>query len=249
MVQSMDMRRLLRGVLFAAIVIPLGANAATHEVTFRSADGVTVYGTFHAVRSSKPTIVLFHQADSSRHEYDAITPRLNAAGYATLAIDQRSGGTLFGKNETMQAFTTQVAYPSALPDMEAAVAWAVRRSGGPVIVWGSSYSSSLVFVLAAKHPRDVRAVIAFSPGEYFDGKPGVAAAAAHIDVPIFVDSAANAEEISAAKAILAASPSHRKVQYVPTAGVHGSSTLLPAKDPSGAAANWNAVLAFLKDIG
>lgn len=48
-------------------------------------------------------ILLFHQAGSSKAEYATISPRLVAAGYSALAIDQRSGGELFGSNETAAA--------------------------------------------------------------------------------------------------------------------------------------------------
>ncbi|MDB5708266.1 MAG: hypothetical protein JWL96_336, partial [Sphingomonas bacterium] len=37
-------------------------------------------------------------------------------------------------------------------------------------------------------------------------------------------------------------------QYVPKAGVHGSSTLIATKDPKGAEDNWAAVMAFLKKV-
>jgi hypothetical protein len=93
-------------------------------------------------------------------------------------------------------------------------------------------------------------VLAFSPGEYLsegsvDPKPVVANAAKRVTAAIFVDSAADQDEIEAARVILAASPSSVKVQYVPKHGVHGSSTLRKDKDPAGYDENWAAVRAFL----
>jgi hypothetical protein len=87
----------------------------------------------------------------------------------------------------------------------------------------------------------------FSPGEYFDQTPMlVRNAASKITVPFFVTSSKDPEEVAAAKAILAASPSTLKVQYVPiTGGIHGASTLIPSRDPAGAEDNWKAILGFL----
>ena len=73
----------------------------------------------------------------------------------------------------------------------------------------------------------------------------VARAAAQVHAPIYVTSSSDADEVSAAKAILAASPARSKTQYVPQFGVHGASTLIEAQDPEGAAENWKHVLSFL----
>ena len=40
----------------------------------------------------------------------------------------------------------------------------------------------------------------------------------------------------------------RNVRFVPDHGVHGSSTLIAAKNPEGAQAGWSAVLAFLNRV-
>ena len=119
-----------------------------------------------------------------------------------------------------------------------------------MVLWGSSYSASLVFLLAgAADAKDsVRAVIAFSPGEYFDDKKLVETAAAKVTVPVFVTSANTMEEEAEAKAIVAATKSTDRLQYVPRTGIHGSSTLNAARNPGGADENWRAVLGFLKRL-
>lgn len=229
-----------------------GVKAATQTVPvrFKASDGVVVYGNYRAVSPSAPLLLLFHQAGSSKDEYATIAPVLNQNGYSTLAIDQRAGGPLFGVNQTMAhaphvTRTDPQAYLAALPDLNAALAWAQAHHRGKIAVWGSSYSSSLVFLLAAKHP-EISAVLSFSPDEYFDDTHLVRRAAARLHMPIFVDSAADPQEIAAARSILSAAAAKTKVQYVPVAGVHGSSTLIAARDPRGATQNWKAVLEFLR---
>jgi dienelactone hydrolase len=235
--------------LAAGLAVPL---YASEPVTLTASDGVKVYGDFYpAASKSASYILLFHQAGSNRAEYAPIAPRLVKLGFNCLAIDQRSGGDMFGQtNETVAHIGHNGDYLDALKDMEAALAWArARNHDAKVLVWGSSYSASLVFLLAAKHPDEIAAVLAFSPGEYLKDKHGVRDAAAHVSIPIFVTSAKDAEEIDAAKSIIAASPSKEKTQFIPkVAGVHGSSTLRADRNPAGEAENWTAVVAFLAEF-
>ena len=224
------------------------AEAKITPVLLRAADGVVVHGAFCPAIRPRATILLFHQAGSGKGEYATIAPRLAAAGFDALAVDQRSGGGLFGRNETAAGIGRPASYLEAERDLEAAFAWG-RARGRPVILWGSSYSAALVFRVVARHSGQVAAVLAFSPGEYLGGPDLVHAAARRVSAPVYVTSAADPGEITAARSILAASPARVKVQFVPTAGVHGAATLIPARDPTGAAANWRAVLAFLRPVG
>jgi alpha-beta hydrolase superfamily lysophospholipase len=230
--------------LVAAAPAGCAPAAQTSTTTLRAADGVVVHGAFYSASDPKAVVLLFHQAGSGKGEYATIAPRLAAAGYEALAIDQRSGGDLFGKNQTAAALGRQASYVEAEQDLEAALAWGRKRKL-PVILWGSSYSAALVFRVAARHPKEVKAVLAFSPGEYLGAAAPVSAAAAAVRAPLFVTSASDPEEIAAARAILAASPASLKVQHVPMQGVHGSSTLIAAKNPRGVEQNWSAVMAFL----
>lgn len=220
---------------------------SAEPVALTAKDGVKIAGVYTRASDPKALILLFHQADSGKDEYALIAPRLAEAGYSSLRIDQRSGGALYGVNETVKALGKSAGYLAAKPDLEAALAWA-KAQKLPILLWGSSYSSSLAFVLAAEHP-EAKAVLAFSPGEYFDDKRMIAHAAAQVKVPVFVTSAMDGKEIDAARDILSAVPVAGKVQFVPKlGGVHGSSTLLRAKNPDGAEEAWKAVLAFLDGV-
>ena len=222
------------------------AASAPMPVALIAADGVKIAALHYRASRPKALILLFHQAGSSKGEYATIAPRLIVAGYSALAIDQRSGGDMFGRNGTAAALGREADYTEARKDLDAALAWAAAQ-GKPVIIWGSSYSAALAFQLAADNPQ-VAAVLAFSPGEYLGKGNPVAAAAARVRVPIFVTSASAAGEVAAARAILAASPAATKNQYIALVGVHGSSTLIPASNARGAAANWEAALAFLNSV-
>lgn len=224
-----------------------GGPISAEPVTLAAADGVKIAGVYTRAAKPRALLLLFHQAESGKDEYALLAPQLAQLGYSSLRIDQRAGGTLFGVNETVKALGHAGSYAEAKQDLDAAFAWG-RQQKLPIVLWGSSYSAALVFLLAAEHPGQVKALLAFSPGEYLDDKGAVARAAAKVSAPIFVTSARDVQEEEAAHAILATSPAKVKVQFYPKqGGVHGSSTLLRMKNPEGAADAWRATLAFLRD--
>jgi pimeloyl-ACP methyl ester carboxylesterase len=243
--QDQRSETMLRFLPFVLCLLSTVASAAPVALTAR--DGVQVFADYQTPQGPlRATILLFHMADSNKAEYADIAARLTRAGFATLAIDQRSGGTRFGaKNATVAALGGSKDFVDALPDLEAALQFgADHAQAKPIAILGSSYSAALVFVLAQKHPAEIAAVMAFSPGEYL-GSVSVAGAAASLTMPIFVTSADDKGEVSAAKAILHASPSKSKVQFVPKSGIHGASTLNPDLNGAGFKANWAALDAFL----
>lgn len=234
------------GVLF---MLPSAGSVSAEVLMLTAADNVKVYADYYGdADKAKPIVLLFHQASSNAGEYTTIAPRLNALGFTALALDQRSGGSGWGRsNRTAKAFRGTVGFEQALSDMEAAVDWAKADGRRKVIVWGSSYSASLVFLLAAKHP-EIAGVLAFSPGEYFSTRNIVRKAAAKVSAPIFVSSASDAGEIAEAKEIIDAAPASVRVQYRPKTGTHGSSSLRADSNPYGASENWVAVEAFLAKL-
>ena len=224
------------------------ASADFVPVLFKAKDGVTVYGRLYAAPRPKAVILLFHQAGSGKGEYAMIAPRLAKLGYTALAIDQRSGGSLFGVNQTAAGIKGDPSFLDAKADLQAALDWASPQ-GHRVILWGSSYSSALVFLTAAENRGKVAAVMAFSPGEYLGRPTLVRDAAAKLDVPVYITSAKDAGEIAVARMIAQAVPGGRATQFVPQiGGVHGSSTLIDARDAKGSAENWAAVERFLMQV-
>jgi dienelactone hydrolase len=219
-------------------------------VSFEAADGVQVSADLYAnpAAARAPIVLLFHQAASNAGEYSEIAPRLVELGWNALAVDSRSGGRMWGRtNRTVMRLGRSTDFLTAYADLEAAVAWAKSRGyAPPLAVWGSSYTSALVFRLAAEHP-EIGAVLSFSPGEYLGPDEPVRAWAAKVKVPVFVTTATG-HEVAVAKRILDASPAALRVQHEPDVGVHGSSTLREDRNPGGTEGNWSAVIAFLKQV-
>lgn len=252
-----------RKIIIALMVLPLlfsapGCSRAAEPValepettTFESGDGLTVTAELYMTnKKDAPYILLFHQADYSRGEYNGIAPLLNKMGFNCLAVDQRSGSNARGVvNETAKQakkLKMKTQYADALPDLEAALEYAENElKAEKIIVWGSSYSASLVFVLAEKHPEAVDGLLAFSPGEYMkvEGRT-IEDFARKVTCPVFITSASDETEW---KTMYDKIPSENKACYIPDfPGKHGSSALWESYDKS--SSYWEPVKKFLETL-
>lgn len=221
-------------------------------LTIQSADGLNITGDLYETGDTQsPVILLFHQAGYSRGEYRQIAPRLNELGFTCLAIDQRSGNAINGvQNETVlqaQQKGMKTDYADALPDLRAAMDYVLKNyKNRKIILWGSSYSSSLVFILANQYKNDVCAILSFSPGEYFkyDGQE-ISYYAKTTECPVFITSAGN--EFELCDPIYKAIPAKEKRFFFPDFnGKHGSKALW--KENEGSDVYWTEVIKFLETL-
>jgi dienelactone hydrolase len=244
---------MLRAILSAGLGLGLAIAAAVAAepatIWLATQDDVEIRGDLYALPGEKaessPVVLLFHQAGSNRGEYAEIAPRLNALGFHALAIDQRSGGERWGfKNLTVEKLGNSTSYLAALPDLAAALKWKDEAGyTGKTVVWGSSYSAALVFLLAAEHD-EIDAILSFSPGEYLgERKDEVRRAARKVSKPVLVLTPADEED--RARPIVDVIAGEDRQLVIPDEAVHGSSMLVPDRNP-GAEQIWPAVGAFLK---
>lgn len=228
-------------IISLAIVISGGMSMSCNttkevptKITFKSLDGIKVSADLYMPHPKEaPFIVLCHRAGWSRGEYREIAPWLNSLGYNCLAIDQRAGGKInMVDNETLMEAAMKgkdTGYPDAEQDIVAAVEYAKNKfAKNKLVLMGSSYSSSLVLIIAAKNPGLTDGIISFSPGEYFRdyGMPGdyVLGHAARLTVPVFIS--ASSSELFGAKQIFDAVPVTGKQLFVPAnGGRHGAESL------------------------
>ncbi len=233
----------------AGNVVQMEMAAAAETAIIGTRDGRKVYLDHVPVPNARATIILLHQAGSSGYEYMGIASRLNAAGFSTVIVDLRSGGSLYGPNRTVSKYGKSDAnYLNALPDIEAALNWS-RLQGPPVILMGSSYSASLCLRVAADNPTRVAAVLAFSPGEYFPERHYTRDAARRLTAPVYISQATQPDEIAQSRAIFESLASTQKTMFVAkSGGFHGASTLRPDRNPQGESENWEAMMRFLKSI-
>ena len=140
--------------------LTFGQESNFKQIEFKSIDDLEITADLYMKfeDKSKPFIVLCHQAGWSRGEYREIAPKLNDLGFNCMAIDQRSGKTVNGvKNETAaraKAERKEHSYADAEQDILAAVKYAKANfADGKLLLWGSSYSSSLVLHVTGETPR------------------------------------------------------------------------------------------------
>jgi len=216
--------------------------------TFPSKDGLTITTDLYTTIKSKDFIVLCHQAGFSRGEYIETAPILQKMGYSALAIDQRSGNSANGiKNETNAEAKHKglpTSYLDAKQDIEAAIDYAYKLNNNkPIILIGSSYSSSLVLLIATNNNK-VKAVAAFSPGEYLRGI-NLAESIKNLNKPCFVTSAKS--EINQTSKVVRYVDAKYITHFKPNVtGIHGSKALWSSN--AGHESYWKAFKSFLKTV-
>ncbi len=225
-------------------------NAKSQDVvTFTASDGLTVTANLYEADEKNPYIIFFHQAGYSKGEYKNTATKFLKLGYNCLAVDLRSGGGVnFVQNETAnlakeKGFPTT--YIDAEKDMLAAIDYAWSKSKKPMILFGSSYSASLAMRIAKGNPK-VKAVIAFSPGEYFQPDIVMKDQFVGYDKNVFV--ACSQREYSYMNDLLVNIPNNLKTVFKPQdgAGEHGSKSLWQSCPTS--KEYWLALLMYFKKI-
>ena len=245
-------------VLLSALFLAQGSAFAQDkslQVTIvTTSDGVEVVGQleYGGLPASAPIIALFHQAGSNgRGEYGPLFSWLNENGFSAIAWDLRKGGDHFGSvNITAQSRKgLDESFCDSYPDMVAAVEKTIAvAEGAPVIIWGSSYSASLVFRAAAEI-EGVDAVIAFSPAS---GGPMVDCHAGlyvnDVSIPAFALRPASEMESENSKAQRVILESAGVKFAVIENGVHGSSMLVDDRTGHDMSSARAVVMAWLKSV-
>lgn len=199
-------------------------------IQFPSLDSLPITANYYHTNDSAVSILLCHQARWNKYEYDSIALVLQAAGYNCLAMDQRSGGFMDDKwaNETFlqaQQGNLPTDYLDAEKDIIAGIAYLSNHSAHPIILWGSSYSSTLALYNGLDNSA-IKAVISFSPGDYFSEQKGsLVPILNQTQTPFFITSSKE-EAATISKLLDGKVRSAQQVQFIPTGeGQHGSRAL------------------------
>jgi alpha-beta hydrolase superfamily lysophospholipase len=244
-------------LILLATPFPLGAGAqeASADTVLTTSDGVRVHATWYRSQDTvgEPVILLFHQGGASgMAEYGPLIPRLRAAGFNLLIIDQRRGGERFGGiNRTASSVAADdVSYCDVLPDLEAALAFArYLEPDQRSILWGSSYSAALVFQLAAAHPEDVQGLLAFSPasGDPMAGcRPEPFGEQVHVPALVLRPQSEMEHGWIAEQMQIFRDQGHET--HVADPGAHGSSMLVADRVSGDVEDTWEIVSAFLNRL-
>ncbi len=236
-------------LLFLSLTLSIAQRGVKEKVTFNSEDGIQITADKYLINEEYPYILLFHQAGSSRGEFNEIALRFQKLRYNCLAVDLRSGdNSNFVRNETARNLGSKgssVKFLDAAQDIRAAIDFAWALNPKEVILLGSSYSASLV-MLEGKDNTNVKAVIAFSPGEYFgDDLRMEEEIDSSWSKPLFV--AVTEREQPYVKQMLINIPEEDYTMFLPEkAAMHGAKALWedsPSKDEY-----WLALLFYVNNL-
>lgn len=231
-----------------ALIVTLN-NSAQQTVTFLAKDGLKISADLYLKDYQLPFILLFHQGESSRGEYNEIAARLLKLEYNCLAVDLRAGEKMNYKNNETAARAKKGNIPHAYldtrQDIEAAIDYVQKYNRKPVILFGSSYSASLSLIIAQNNDR-VKAVVAFSPGEFFRPEIIVKDEITGLSQPIFVSS--SDIEFEYIEEMLSGVPDANKHIYRPPEGkgAHGAKVLWNSNESSNEC--WLELMLFFKRI-
>ena len=216
--------------------------------SFPSKDSLLIFADVYKRKDSKPIVLLCHQAGFSRGEYRETAFRIGSIGFSSIAIDQRSGNEVNGiVNKTAQLAIEKelpTEYIDAKQDIEAAIDYLFKLNDNQsIILVGSSYSASLVLLIGKKNDK-VKAVAAFSPGEYIKGI-NIQDSIIGYEKPIFITSSKT--ETEAAKKLISGIDTVWTNHFQPDfEGIHGSSALWETTE--GNEKYWDAFKLFLKGL-
>ena len=241
--------KILYSILFLLPAVSVAlAQVPKEKVTFTAEDGIEITADKYLENEEYPYILLFHQAGSSRGEFNDIAERFLKLRYNCLAVDLRSGdNSNFVKNETAQNAGGQhstVSFLDAGQDIRAAIDFAWGLNPSEVILLGSSYSASLVMLEGEKNPK-VKAVIAFSPGEYFGDGLRMEEVLDTISKPLFI-AVTEYEEPYVIQMMSNVPPDGYTLFRPQDQGIHGARALWgdnPSKDEY-----WLALLLFINNL-
>jgi pimeloyl-ACP methyl ester carboxylesterase len=214
-------------------------------ITFYAKDSVQITADTYFIKDIAPTILLCHQAGFSRGEYITTAKKLNKLGFSCMAIDQRSGKEVNGiiNKTAIDANNKQmnVGYTGAKKDIEAAIEYLYNMNGNKsIILVGSSYSASLVLWLATENKK-IKAVAAFSPGEYLKNL-NLTETIKNLSTPTFVTS--SKREINPVTKLVRFVNKDNLIHYKPTEkGIHGSRAIWESTE--GYNEYWKAFKTFL----
>ena len=218
-------------------------------ITISAADGLELTADEYVISEDNPYIVLLHEQGSSRGEFQSIATRLNKMDYNCLAVDIRNGGNNnFVSNQTARRCRERKC-PVGVEDVEldfiAAIDYAFSQSEQPVILFGSGANGSLSLKIANENDH-VRAVVAFSPGEYFLPIINIQDTIANLKKPVFVTSSLS--EFPYISQLVSGVDKQYVTLFEPKLGEGNRGTMSLTFENENNSEYWLALLIFFKDL-
>jgi dienelactone hydrolase len=227
-------------ILFSAITCAAQSATTSRIVDLIAADGTNLKATYFAATKPGPGVILFHQCNQQRKNWDNLAARLAAAGINVLTLDYRGFGESGGKRyDQLTPQETQETVTEKWPgDMDKAFAYLVSQPGVKRDVIGAGGASCGVnqsIQLARRHP-EVKSLVLLSGNTDRNGREFLKSSA---KLPLFgsaADDDAGAVEIMQWILGLSPNPGTRFEHY--PAGGHGTEMFAAHKELPGMIVDW-----------
>src|SRR5437762_13684059 len=93
----MQISLFLAALIFAVIAFGKDRTSSGRAVDLKSYDGTVLKGTYFPAAKPGPAVLLYHQSNRTRKEWDMVARQLAAAGINTLTVDVRGHGESGGQ--------------------------------------------------------------------------------------------------------------------------------------------------------
>lgn len=129
------------------------------SIEFNALDGYKLSGTFYPSKTKdqkSPAIILVHQFNSNRHDFDSFIPKLLQEDYSVLAYDIRGMGQSQGGSSDINDFPK---------DVVGAVNFLKTKSDvdpNKIAVIGASVGANVAYVASGSIP-EIKAAVSLSP--------------------------------------------------------------------------------------
>lgn len=219
------------------------------KIEFISDDGLLITADHYYSNKKNPYILLFHTETSSRGEFELMAERFCKMHFNCLAVDLRSGSKFeFVKNLTaeqamLKGFERNL--KNAEADIKTAIHFADSLSSEKLILLGSSSSASLCLKVA-KERDEISAVMALSPGEFFQPEFSLEFVFSDYKIPVYITG--NQAEISYLKTISSDLKEEYKTIFSASENTRGRGTALFMPGNPTQNEYWMSVLIFVKSL-
>jgi dienelactone hydrolase len=233
-------RFLVLMLLLLTLICAAEQPPAPRIVNLTATDGIALKATYFAAGKSGPGVLLLHQCNQQRKNWDDLATRLAASGLNVLTLDYRgfgeSGGTPFNQLSPQQV--GQIRTEKWPGDIDAAFQYLVSQPGVKRDIIGAGGASCGVdnsIQLARRHP-EVKSLVLLSGGTDRNGRQFLRGAA---NLPLFVSAADDdGNVVQVIEWLLSLSPNagDKFVHY--QAGGHGTELFAPHQELPGMIVDW-----------
>src|SRR6184192_3256934 len=255
--KQMQISLFLAALIFAVIAFGKDRTSSGRAVDLKLYDGTVLKGTYFPAAKPGPAVLLYHQSNRTRKEWDMVAGQLAAAGINTLTVDVRGHGESGGQESRGQARKKQ--WPL---DLDAAFQYLISQPGVERDVIGIG-GAGVIGVensveTARRHSDQVKSLVLLSGETSRDGIQFLRQASQLPELFVVADDDEYSPIVEAMELlyITASSPGRKFVHYsasheapwlwyepfdigkVPAKGGHGTDLFKPHRELPGIIVDW-----------